>query len=101
VTLNTTKKILILLLSILNATAFGQAEQIQNPTDFLLKGFVVFEKITGDLNNDGMEDCVLIIKGTDKNQIIFDSAEIVNIQTTIKKHNLNNLMFVHLDVQRR
>jgi len=44
----------------------------KNPTDFLPKGFVIFQKITGDLNKDGLEDCVLIIKGTDKNQIISD-----------------------------
>ena len=42
----------------------------KNLTDFLPKGFVIFQKITGDLNKDGLEDCVLIIKGTDKNQII-------------------------------
>lgn len=47
-------------------------EQKKNPTDFLPKGFVVFEKINGDLNKDGIEDCVLIIKGTDKNQVITD-----------------------------
>lgn len=47
-------------------------EQKKNPTDFLPKGFVVFEKIKGDLNKDGIEDCVLIIKGTDRNQIITD-----------------------------
>ncbi|WP_211231628.1 hypothetical protein [Eisenibacter elegans] len=47
-------------------------EQKKNPNDFLPKGFVVFEKISGDLNRDGTEDCVLIIKGTDKKQIITD-----------------------------
>ena len=49
-----------------------KVEQKQNPTDFLPKGYVVFEKINGDLNKDGSDDCVLIIKGTDKNQIIKD-----------------------------
>ncbi|MFN6013137.1 MAG: hypothetical protein ACK47F_00425 [Flavobacteriales bacterium] len=47
-------------------------EQKKNPTDFLPKGFVLFEKIKGDLNKDGMEDCVLIIKGTDKDKVITD-----------------------------
>ena len=47
-------------------------KQKKNPNDFLQKGFIVFEKIKGDLNNDGIEDCVLIIKGTDKKQIIID-----------------------------
>jgi hypothetical protein len=49
-----------------------KVEQKQNPTDFLPKGYVVFEKINGDFNKDGSDDCVLIIKGTDKNQIIED-----------------------------
>ena len=49
-------------------------EQKKNPNDFLPKGFMVFEKINGDLNNDGIEDCVLIIKGTDKKQIIIDEC---------------------------
>ena len=44
----------------------------KNPIDFLPKGFLVFETIKGDLNKDGIEDCVLIIKGTDKKQIISD-----------------------------
>ena len=47
-------------------------EHKQNPIDFLPKGFVVFEKINGDLDKDGVEDCVLIIKGTDKNNIVKD-----------------------------
>lgn len=40
--------------------------------DFVPDGFVVFEKIYGDLNKDGIEDCVLIIKGTNQNRIITD-----------------------------
>lgn len=44
----------------------------QNPIDFLPKGYVVFKKINGDLNQDGVDDCVLIIKGTDKKNIIID-----------------------------
>ncbi len=53
-------------------TVFGQVEQKKNPTDFLPKGYVAFEKIIGDLNKDGIEDCVLIIKETDKRKIITD-----------------------------
>jgi len=66
------KILLTLILTILTTTAFGQIEQKQNPTDFVPKGFVVFERINGDLNKDGIDDCVLIIKGTDKKQIITD-----------------------------
>lgn len=66
------RKLLTLLITIIATTAFGQVETKQNPTDFLPKGLMVFEKINGDLNKDGIDDCVLIIKGTDKNQIITD-----------------------------
>ncbi|MEZ4901726.1 MAG: hypothetical protein R2822_08210 [Spirosomataceae bacterium] len=58
------------LMTILAFSAWGQAKQ--NPTDFVPKGYVVFEKIQGDLNKDGKADCVLIIKGTDKRKIIKD-----------------------------
>lgn len=51
---------------------YGQVMSKHEPTDFLPNGFVVFETIKGDLNNDGVEDLVLIIKGTDKSQIIKD-----------------------------
>lgn len=53
-------------------TTFGQAEQKQDLSDFLPKGYVIFEKITGDLNKDGIEDRVLIIKGTNTNKIVTD-----------------------------
>ena len=38
----------------------------QRITDFIPKGYKLFEKISGDLNKDGIEDCVLIIKATRK-----------------------------------
>jgi hypothetical protein len=41
-------------------------------TDLVPDNFVIFEIIYGDLNNDGMQDCVLIIKDTDKENIIDD-----------------------------
>lgn len=63
---------MIFLSTILATTVLGQVEPKQYPADFLPKGFEVFEKINGDLNKDGIEDCVLIIKATDKNNIITD-----------------------------
>ena len=66
------KTILTFLITILTTTAFGQIEQKQNLTDFIPKGYVVFEKINGDLNKDNIEDCVLVIKGTDKKNIVSD-----------------------------
>lgn len=66
------KMLLISLMSFSVATIFGQVNAMKNPTDFLPKGYVCMEKIYGDLNKDGNEDCVLLIKGTDKKQIITD-----------------------------
>jgi hypothetical protein len=50
-------------------------EQKQDPSYFLPKGYVIFENIKGDLNKDGIEDCVLIIKGTDKSKIVIDEYQ--------------------------
>ncbi len=44
----------------------------KNITGFFPKGYRSFEKVYGDLNKDGLEDCVIIIKGTDKKNIIKD-----------------------------
>ena len=41
-------------------------------TDFIPEGYIISEKINGDLNKDGLEDCIIIIKGTDKNKICKD-----------------------------
>ena len=71
-TRDTMKVKLTLLISILTTTVFGQVGQKFNPTDFLPKGYVVFEQINGDLNKDSIDDCVLIIKGTDTSKIVTD-----------------------------
>mgnify|MGYP000501218230 CR=1 FL=1 len=44
--------------------------QKQNPSEFVPNGYVIAEKIYGDLNKDSLNDCVLLIKGTDKKNII-------------------------------
>ena len=62
---------------------FGQGQEKKNPADFIPKGYVLhtyeggisagsWDEIKGDLNKDGLEDVVLIIKGTDKSKIIHD-----------------------------
>ena len=68
----TMKTLLTFLLTTLTITVFGQVEQRKNPSDFLPNGYVVFEKVNGDLNKDGIDDCVLLIKGTDKSKIVTD-----------------------------
>jgi hypothetical protein len=64
------RKVLIFFVTFLAISVHGQIEFSENPTDFLPDGYAVFEKIYGDLNKDGIEDCVMIIKRTDKTQII-------------------------------
>jgi len=44
----------------------------KTPEDFVPKGYMNFKEVYGDLNGDGLDDCALIIKGTDKNKIIQD-----------------------------
>lgn len=38
----------------------------------LPKGYKLFEKIQGDLNGDGLDDAVLIIKGTDEKNLVIN-----------------------------
>jgi hypothetical protein len=47
-------------------------EKRKDITGFLPKGYVIFGEVYGDLNKDGLDDCILIIKGTAKNKIIKD-----------------------------
>ncbi len=55
------------------STSIGvQAEKKQNPSDFIPHGYVLNEKIVGDLNQDGLEDIALIIKGTNKENIVIN-----------------------------
>lgn len=44
----------------------------KKPADFIPNGFVLFDEVEGDLNNDGRKDHVLIIKGTEKDKIVDD-----------------------------
>jgi len=52
--------------------SFGHAATKQHMTDFVPKGYKVFETIHGDVNKDGIEDRVLIIKGTNRKKIVKD-----------------------------
>lgn len=44
----------------------------QDPLDYIPKGMVLFDKVNGDLNKDGIPDLVLMIKGTDKSNFVQD-----------------------------
>jgi len=77
------KKLSTFLLISWSIFVFGQVQENKSPSDFIPKGYVIhkyeggissrgWNEIKGDLNNDGLEDIVLIIKGTDKSKIIKD-----------------------------
>lgn len=66
------KLLLTSLLMVVLTTSFGQGVQKKKPIDFLPKGYVLLEQIKGDLNKDGHDDCVLLIKGTDKSKFVTD-----------------------------
>ncbi|KEZ93154.1 hypothetical protein [Nonlabens ulvanivorans] len=52
----------------------GQAQQ-RVPSDFIPENYKEFETIYGDLNKDGLEDCVLIIKKVDTTQIVVNQYD--------------------------
>jgi regulator of replication initiation timing len=52
-----------------------QVVKKQSPNDFIPEGYVVFDTKYGDLNKDGSDDCVLIIKGTENSQITTDEID--------------------------
>lgn len=58
---------IVTLLTLFGSTTCLSQQEIFN--EFLPEGYIIFEKIYGDLNNDGLEDCVIITKGTDKKNI--------------------------------
>lgn len=45
---------------------------VAKPADFVPAGYTIFETVNGDINNDQVPDCILIIKGTDKKNIVKD-----------------------------
>lgn len=66
------KKLLTLLILCSAKILSGQTHSGKDIAAFIPKGYILFEQTSGDLNKDGLEDKVLIIKGTDKNKVIQD-----------------------------
>ncbi|TVZ49859.1 hypothetical protein [Olleya sp. Hel_I_94] len=58
------------ILPFLLLTVIGCKAQDKETSDFIPKGYVEFEKYFGDLNKDGQDDCVIVIKQTDTNNIV-------------------------------
>lgn len=63
-----TLSLLILTIGVCNA-------QNNKLSDFIPKGYVEFNRYFGDLNGDGQDDSVLIVKGTDKKNIVINRFE--------------------------
>jgi len=63
-------KKIILILPFFLLTILGCKPQNNQPSNFIPKGYAEFEKYFGDLNKDGLEDCVLIIKKSDTANIV-------------------------------
>ncbi|EAZ79295.1 hypothetical protein [Algoriphagus machipongonensis] len=61
---------IILILPFFLLTILGCKAQNNQPSNFIPKGYAEFEKYFGDLNKDGLEDCVLIIKKSDTANIV-------------------------------
>lgn len=62
-----TQTLLAILLILGNYTIQAQNSKVE---DFIPQGYVLYEKVFGDLNKDNIEDCILIIKGTKKENIV-------------------------------
>jgi hypothetical protein len=55
-------------LALISAIAIGQPVLKQNANDFIPQGFILSGTSIGDLNKDGVDDKVLLVKGTDKGE---------------------------------
>lgn len=61
---------LALLLAIATQSIIAQPTLKSNANDFIPKGFVLSSTSIGDLNKDGVDDKVLLVKGTDKGAFV-------------------------------
>lgn len=68
------KSVFLIIASILSGNYICQAQN-EKAEDFIPEGYVLFKKVLGDLNKDKQEDCILIIKGTNKDNIVLNGLE--------------------------
>ena len=61
--------------SLLLLTGIGCNAQYTETSDFIPQGYTLFEKFFGDLNKDGLDDCVLMVKNTDKANIVINRSD--------------------------
>ena len=58
---------LLLFLTLISLNSQGQTKTVE---DFIPEGYVLYEKVFGDLNKDNQDDCILIIKGTNQENVV-------------------------------
>lgn len=65
-------KYILRLIPFLVFTSLQCKAQYKKPTDFIPDNYTEFETVYGDLNKDGIDDCVLIIKKVDSSNIVLN-----------------------------
>jgi hypothetical protein len=89
--------------ALISAIAFGQPVLKQNANDFIPQGFVLSGTSIGDLNKDGVDDKVLLVKGTDKGAFEKnDFGELVDLNrrgiiVLVKKDNKYEMILKNLN----
>lgn len=66
------KALLNILITFTATLIQAQTTGLKDVSAFVPKGYVLFDTIYGDLNKDGLKDCILVIKGTDKANFVQD-----------------------------
>lgn len=64
------KRVQLMLCSIFPLFVFGQNQPGKSPEHFIPAGYGLEDKVSGDLNKDGLADCVLLIRATDITQFV-------------------------------
>jgi hypothetical protein len=89
--------------ALISAIAFGQPVLKQNANDFIPQGFLLSGTSIGDLNKDGVDDKVLLVKGTDKGAFEKnDFGELVDLNrrgiiVLVKKDNKYEMILKNLN----
>jgi len=68
-------RILTLLISLIFIASSCRSLHKTTPSDFVPQDYVIYEKLFGDLNNDGQEDCLLIVKGTNESNNVVNQFD--------------------------
>lgn len=93
----------LFLLTILIYSCSSAKLKNRSVSDFIPENYVLYQQYDADLNNDGVEDCILIIKDTKKEQVVvnrFDKTVDRNrrgILVLFKKNNKYQLIDKNVD----